>query len=167
MTSVSDVKVKQSKQIDSTIRKEKYLVYVYNIFKQFSELKYKKATLKDDEALITVDFSRNYGNKQAREVQAAYFGHDTFTIYTAACYWKDGEQVNNEPVAIVSNEANHDRNVAFSCNQLLIKSIQEVKPALKTLYIWSDGCDTTVQISFCLQIFVLQSTGDQDLLGLQ
>ena len=36
--------------------------------------------------ILSVDFSRNYDNKQLHEIQSAYFGHKCFTIFAAACY---------------------------------------------------------------------------------
>ena len=50
------------------IEKNQYLVHVYNIFRQFKELKELKNNLKSYEAVVTVDFARNYDNKQASEV---------------------------------------------------------------------------------------------------
>ena len=103
------------------VHKHLYLVHVYNIYRQFAELKHLKDNLKENQAIVTVEFSRNYDNKQAKEIQSAYFSHDTFTIYTAACYWKEGGELKQCPLAIVSNEAQHDKNVAFTCNQQIIE----------------------------------------------
>ena len=83
-----EVRLKQWKRIDGKIRKietnetghevvtllrnkiekNQCLVHVYNIFRQFKELKELKNNLKSDEAVVTVDFARNYDNKQASEV---------------------------------------------------------------------------------------------------
>ena len=43
-----------------------FKLHVYNIFQQFSELKYLKKSLKNDKAILSVDFSRNYENKQTQ-----------------------------------------------------------------------------------------------------
>ena len=61
-----------------------FKMHVYNISRQYSELKYLKVNLKEDEIILSVDFSKNYDNKQPHEIQSAYFGQEAFTLYTAA-----------------------------------------------------------------------------------
>ena len=58
---------------------------MYNIYRQCSELKYLKENLGENKAILSVDFSKNYENKQKHEIQSAYFGHEAFTLFTAAC----------------------------------------------------------------------------------
>ena len=107
ISTISEVRLKQWKKLEGKVRKietvesgqhvvallkkvnkKGYLVHVYNIFRQFRELKTLKENIEQDEAIVTVDFARNYDNKQAAEIQSAYFGHDTFTLYTVCCYLK-------------------------------------------------------------------------------
>ena len=83
--------------------------------------------------ILSVDFSRNYDNKQLHEIQSAYFGHKYFTIFTAACYVHKDVVCNGKAktdkefglnvilIAIISNEITHDRDVAFTNNQKLIQ----------------------------------------------
>ena len=40
-----------------------FKVHVYNIKRQYSELKYLKANLKEDEIKLSVDFSKNYNQQ--------------------------------------------------------------------------------------------------------
>ena len=61
------------------------LKHIYNIYRQYSELKYLKSILTADEVTVSIDFSRNYENKQHHEIQSAYFGHEAFTLFTCAC----------------------------------------------------------------------------------
>ena len=128
---------------------EKFRRHCYNIYRQFSELKFTKINLKENEVILSVDFSRNYDNKQVHEVQSAYFGHENFTLYTAACYFHksldiDGKSDPNDltviPMAIISNETSHDRNVAFTNNNKLICIVREMAPTIDTFHFWSDGC---------------------------
>ena len=65
-----------------------FKLHVYNIFRQFSELKYLKISFKNDEAILNVDFCHNYENKRRHKIQSAYFGHKAFIVFTAACYIK-------------------------------------------------------------------------------
>ena len=68
---------------------------MHNIYQQFSELKYLRNNFKDDKIIISVDFSRNYENKNFHEIQSAYFGHEGFTILTCACYYHRLDNENN------------------------------------------------------------------------
>ena len=45
-----------------------------------------KENLKTNEFIIHVDYSENYKNKEQDEIQSAYFGHNSFSIFTACCY---------------------------------------------------------------------------------
>lgn len=96
--------------------------HVYDIYRQHSELKFLKANLKPNEVILSVDFSKNYENERRHEIQSAYFGHEAFTIFTAACYYKPIEYTPGveKAVVIISNETVHERNITFVCN---LKSI--------------------------------------------
>ena len=43
-------------------------LHIYNIFRQYLELKHLKKNLGPDEVILSVDFSRNYDNKQHHEI---------------------------------------------------------------------------------------------------
>ena len=176
LAKIPEVRLRQWKRIDNKMRKvetvesgedvvnlfkdkvdnNEYLVHVYNIFRQFRELRALKCNIESNEAIVMVDFARNYDNKQASEIQSAYFGHDTFTLYTVYCYEKgpDGEL---EPysMAIVSNESNHDRNVSFTTNQIIIDNLRERNPELKSVYFWSDGCARQFRSKFVFKSLML------------
>ena len=59
-----------------------FKMHVYNIKPQYSELKHLKANLKEDEIILSVDFLKNYDNKQHYEIQSAYFGYEAFTLHS-------------------------------------------------------------------------------------
>ena len=61
----------------------KMKMHKYNIYRQLSELKCLKMSLKEDEVILSVDFSKDYENRQHHEIQSAYFGHKNFAIFTA------------------------------------------------------------------------------------
>ena len=56
---------------------------------------------------------------------------------------------------IVSNEAIHDRNTAFSCNMKLSEIVRQHIPSLKLAYFWSDGCTAQFRstFAFCSMTF--------------
>ena len=92
--------------------------------------------LKEDEVLLHVDYSENYSN-----IQSAYFGHDSFSIFTACCYLlKDGDLI-NENITIISEASDHSRIAAFTCINKVFHFVREKHnlPPEVTLHIWSDG----------------------------
>ena len=60
--------------------------HAYNIYWQYSELKHLTFHPSKKNFIFSVDFSRNYDNKQLHEIQSTCFGHEYFPIFTAACY---------------------------------------------------------------------------------
>ena len=143
----------------------KMKIHVYNIFRQFSELKHLKNNLEENQVILSVDFSKNYDNKQNHEIQSAYFGHEAFTLYTCVCYTKievptaikhkvDKETgLNIINVIIVSNETKHERNIAFSCNNKVIKYLQSFIPQLNRFFFWSDGCGSQFRSQYVFRSF--------------
>lgn len=57
------------------ILREKLTLHRY-IYCQYADLKWLKSNLKIDEAILSIDFSHNYDNKQRHEIQKAYFRHE-------------------------------------------------------------------------------------------
>ena len=109
-----------------------------------------------------MDFSRNNENKNFHEIQSAYFGHEAFTIFTCACYYHRLDNENNDNnddndrglkvilIVVVSNEVNHERNIAFHCNQKVITMVfNQIDRAINTAYIWSDGCASQLFFAHC------------------
>ena len=101
-----------------------------------------KANLKCDEVLIQVDCSENYGNKDQRHIQSAYFRQQSFSTFIACCYLQIDGVIVNENVTVTS-EANHSTIAAISCWLRVLSFVQDKYPNLLeslVLHIWSDGC---------------------------
>ena len=70
--------------IKEKINKLKYYPFVRNEqYKIYNNLKLK---MPKNAILLHVDYAENYENKQQGECQSAYFGHTSFSIFTAAAY---------------------------------------------------------------------------------
>ena len=128
---------KQLSALKKHIFTKRQLAIVYNDIKN---------RLKPGELLVNVDFSENYENKQQDEIQSAYFGHTTFSLFTACCYLKteeNGELV-KENVTITSEAPDHSRIAAFSCVNSVIDFVKnkyfELFRENIVVHIWSDGC---------------------------
>ena len=70
--------------IDSAVRKFKHHIYVRCI--QFNYYNSIKNNLGRNDILVHADYSEGYENKPKHEIQSAYFGHTSFSIFTACCY---------------------------------------------------------------------------------
>ena len=101
-----------------------------------------KEELGENEILLHVDYSENYSNIQQGEMQRAYFGHDSFSIFTASCYLRKDVDIINENISIISEASDHSRIVAVTRISKVFDFVREKHnlPPEVTLHIWSDGC---------------------------
>ena len=112
-----------------------------------------KESLKTIEFIIHVDYSKNYKDKEQNEIQSAYFGHNSFSIFTACCYTRgiDGTLL-NENITVTSEATDHSRIAAFSYINLIINSLQKKfisqVNSYPVFYIWSDGCTSQFRSKF-------------------
>ena len=96
----------------------------------------------------TKPLSATTKNKQKNEIQSAYFGHEAFTLYTAACYFKSHfPNAKYDPdfnVYVLSTVivSNHERNITYSGNNKLIEHVRENLPTIDTVFFWSYGCSS-------------------------
>ena len=103
-----------------------------------------KDNLKQTNLLIHVDYSENYNNKQQWGIQKAYFGHASFSILAACCYFKDeSNAINKEAITVTSETSDHSRSASVSCLQKVIHFVREKYthlPLKLNVIVWSDGC---------------------------
>lgn len=116
-----------------------------------------KSTLKPSEILIHVDYSENYANKEQQEIQSAYFGHETFSIFTACCYLRGPDQeLINENITITSESSDHSRIAAHTCVlrviEELMKSFKDMFSETIPIYVWSDGCASQFRSRFVFDL---------------
>ena len=55
-----------------------------------------KDSFKDDDLMVQVDFTESYKNEQQDVIQSAYFGYQSFSIFTACCYSKVSGKIKND-----------------------------------------------------------------------
>ena len=101
-----------------------------------------KEELGENEVLLDVDYSEKYSNIQQGEIQSAYFGHDSFSIFIACCYLRKDVDLINENITIISEASDHSRIATFTCINKVFDFVREKHnlPPEVTLHIWSDGC---------------------------
>ena len=81
-----------------------------------------KAELSDD-LLVHVDFAESYRNDQQDEIQNAYFGNQSFSIFISCCYFKDvTSEVRNKSVVVVTEMDVDCDKLTLLCNFLKFQS---------------------------------------------
>lgn len=69
----------------------RFKVHFFNIETKMKHLRYLKENIRENEALIQVDFYEDYECKLAREIQSMHFGASKkqITLHTGVCYTKN------------------------------------------------------------------------------
>lgn len=115
--------------------------HVYNIKRQFKELKHLKENLKKGEIIIQEDFPENFQLKHQREIMAAHWSNEMVTIFTAVVYYKDEEEtLNHHSYAVISDELSHDKASIYTFNKAILEKLKEDVPMqVNVVHYWSDG----------------------------
>ena len=83
-----------------------------------------KDNLEENEMLVHVDYSKHYSNKDQEEIQSAYFGHNTFSIFTTCFYFRgDDEEVVSKNITVTSNATDHSCIAAHTCTMKVIEEL--------------------------------------------
>ena len=103
---------------------------------QLKQVKIWKQNLRDDEAILHIDFAENFQIKQQDEIMAAHWVTKSVTIYTAVLNTKSRAT----SFALVSDDINHDKySVAAFNRTILEKAMSSVPEKIEKLHIFSDG----------------------------
>ena len=123
---------------------------------QFNYCNNVKSNLAKNEILIHIDYSESYENKQQQEIQGTYFGHTTFSIFTACRYLRDAEdKVICESVTITSELPDHSRAGAITSVLKVVDHLREKHqhlPLKINTIIWSDGCSAQFWSRFLFKL---------------
>ena len=91
--------------------------------------------------LVHVDFDESYRNDQQNEIQSAYFGNQSFSLFTSCCYFKGvTSEIRNKSVVVVTKNSDHNRITSMSCLKKLIDAVEtECGKSFTSVVLWSDG----------------------------
>ena len=85
-----------------------------------------KENLQENEVILHVDYSENYNNTQQDEIQSAYFGNSTFSIFTTCDYiLNNGRELSKRSAAVVGESSDHSRIAALTCVDMVLKGIEK------------------------------------------
>ena len=127
-------------------------IYVKRV--QNSAYNQHKNSLTNDELLVHVDFAGNYRNDQQHEIQSAYFGHESLSLFTSCCYYKDEENnLQQKSIVVVTENSDHNRVTSMSSLKAVVE-IAESRTGKKyhRLIVWSDGMGTQFRSRFVFKI---------------
>ena len=112
-----------------------------------------KNVLKEGKALIHVNFSESYKNKQQDEIQSTFFSRSPFTLFTGAVYHLDSDRnLVKRLVAVVSESTNHSRIAALTCIDFMINEVER-HTSLTKIIMWSGGCTAQFKSGFVFKLF--------------
>ena len=144
---VTKVKIQNGKNSALDLFRERLRTlkeHIYTKRAQVGSLEEIKNSLSTEDTLIQVDYSENYENVQQGEVQSAYFGHTSFSIFTACCYFRSttSGEIEKECVTVTSEASDHSRIAAMTCIAKVIDHMQLkiADNSIENIHIWSDGC---------------------------
>ena len=84
-----------------------------------------KAELSDGDLLVHVDFAESYRNDQQNEIQSAYFGNQSFSLFKSCCYFKGAtSEIRNKSVVVVTKNSDHNRITSMSCLKKVIDTME-------------------------------------------
>ena len=141
--------------IDSQISILKIQIYVKRV--QVQCYNNQKDGLKDNDLMVHVDYSENYDNRQQSEIQSAYFGHSTFSLFTACCYLKsESGDICKESITVTSESSDHSRSAALSCVIKVIDFVREKYQhlPLKINALMERWLRITISFTLCIYAFI-------------
>ena len=137
--------------------KEKLIVLKEHIFVkgiQNEAYNYQKDGLTVDDLLVYVDFAENYRNDQQNEIQSAYFGHQSFSLFTSCCYYKDdGNILQQKSIVIITENSDHNRVTSMSSLRKVVEIAENsLGKSFRRLIIWSDGMSAQFRSRFIFRL---------------
>ena len=99
------------------------------------------------ELLISLEFSRHYGNLKQNEIQSPCFGNDSFSLFTACLFFKNHDKTKNVHVRITTEGPDKLRVTTISCVDFLIQFLQsEVEKEIDSIHIFFGQVHSTFLI---------------------
>jgi len=110
----------------------------YTMRKQFAAFRENKASVREDECIVHVDFSENFNCKFHNEVQAVHFGgsHAQASLHTVVLYTASSEP---KCMCTVSECLDHGPAGIWAHLKPILHYIQKEYPTVQHLTFWSDG----------------------------
>ena len=94
--------------------------------------------------LVHVDFAKSYRNDQQNEIKNAYFGNQSFSLFTSYCYFKGvTSEIRNKSAVVETESSDYNRIPLMSCLKKVIDTVEtECGKSFNNVVLLSDGMDT-------------------------
>ena len=116
-----------------------FSIHNHTNINQLHNLKQAKKNLKENELIISEDFSENYSLKQQHEIMSAHCSQEELSLFCAtAHYLQDGKPAFNHYV-LCSNDLTHDKNTIFFYNSYIINDLKSNRLIFDMVHYWTDG----------------------------
>ena len=104
--------------------------------------------------LVHVDFAESYRNDQQNEIQNAYFGNQSFSLFTSCCYFEGvTNEIRNKSVVVLTENSDHNRITSMSCLKKVFDTEEmECGKSFTSVALWSDGMGTQFRSRFIFQV---------------
>ena len=91
---------------------------------------------------------------QLNEIQSAYFGNQSFSLFTSCCYFKGvTSEIRNKSAVVVTENSDYNRITSMSCLNKVIDTVEtEYDTSFTNVIFWSNGMDTQFRSRFIFQI---------------
>ncbi|KAJ4940403.1 hypothetical protein JOQ06_026706 [Pogonophryne albipinna] len=111
--------------------------HLFNILHQYTQLQFLHKSLKEDEAIIHIDYAENWQCKYAKEVQQVHVGasHRQTTLHNAVVYTTDGTLT----FCALSPSMKHDPPAIWAQLEPVLQFLKENHARIKKLFFISDG----------------------------
>ena len=98
-----------------------------------------KKNVKENEALIQVDFAENYTTVYQDEVQNKYYFKDQITLHNAVAYYRLNDKEVTECMSVVSDYMSHRTTAVHAFLKPMFKYLTDKNPKLEKVIMVSDG----------------------------
>ena len=108
--------------------------------KQSEHYNFVKTNVKENEAVVSLDFVENYGFVIQDEAQSFHWNNDQATIFPIAVHYRDCNDAKLRSIVCISEHLKHDTLAVHVFQKKLISYLRsELIPDIKKIYYFSDG----------------------------
>ena len=107
-------------------------------FNQLHNLKQAKKNLKENELIISEDFSENYSFKQQNEIMSAHWNQEELSLFCATAHYLQDRKPAFSHYVLCSNDLSHDKNTIFFYNSYIINDLKSKGLIFDMAHYWSD-----------------------------
>ena len=132
--------------------------HIFTKRQQQGNISYRKVNIKVNEVLIHLDYSENYKSQDENEIQSAYFGQASFSLFTACPYYRCSEtnEVRRMPTTIASEASDKSRMASItSVKKVIDHVLSKIVNKIDMVYIANDGCASQFRSKFVFKLLIL------------